>query len=268
VTVWENIPFNRKQYSRYAFETIRRRVLDEADAFLAVTERARDALLLEGANPDRIRIIPMGVDLERFRPAPGSLELRQSLGLPEDDAMVLSVGAMSYAKGLTFLLHAVARARRDAELSTVRFSLVLVGRDVGGARPEIARLGLSSIVKIVPYVPYSKMPDLYNLASVHVLASVPTPTWQEQFGMALIESLASGTPVLTTMSGSIPEVVGEAAVLVPPADHVALYRGLKGLLLDPMRRQRLSQAGRQRAKALFDRHAVAKQIRALYESLG
>lgn len=85
--------------------------------------------------------------------------------------------------------------------------------------------------------------------------------------MVLVESLACGTPVLSTTSGSIPEIVGEAGVLVPPADHVALYLALKGLLLDPVRREELGRMGRRRAEARFDRRLVAKQIGEAYASL-
>lgn len=267
VSVSENLPFNRKHYSRYAFEAVRLRVLAEADAFLAVTERARETLVLEGADPARIRVVPHGVDLKRFRPAPSVPGLRQRLGLPADGILVLAVGTMSAAKGLPFLLHAVRRARLDPDLREVDFTLVLVGRDIGGARDMIVQLGLEQVVRIVPYVPYADMPPLYNLAALTVLPSVPTPTWQEQFGMVLAESLASSTPILSTTTGSIPEIVGDAGVLVPPADHIALYRGLKELLLDSARRESLGRAGRQRAEALFDRQLVAKQIRDLYASL-
>ena len=267
VTAWENIPFNRKRYSAHAFNVVRPRVLEGADAFVAITERAREALILEGVDRARIRVIPMGVDLDRFRPGPAPGALRRQLGLSDDHEVVLSVGGMSHAKGFTFLLHAIARARLDPALRRVPLAVILVGRDVAGAQRAIGRLALDGTVRIIGYLPYRDMPGLYNLASVHVLPSVPTPTWQEQFGMALVESLASGTAVLTTMSGSIPEVVGEAGILVQPADHVAVYQGLKELLLDPAKRQALGRAGRRRAEALFDRHAVAKQIRALYESV-
>ncbi len=267
VTVWENLPFNRKAYSRHAFEEVRPRVLAEADAFLAVTERAREALLLEGADRARIRVIPMGVDLERFRPAPPEPGLRQRLGLPANGMLVLAVGTMSAAKGLPFLLQAVRRARLDPDLTGVEFTLVLVGRDLAGTRDMIARLAIEPVVRIVSYVSYDEMPALYNLATVTILPSVPTPTWQEQFGMVLAEGLASGVPVLSTASGSIPEIVGEAGIVVPAADHLALYRGLKDLLLDRSRRETLGRMGRQRAEALFDRRVVAKHIGDLYASL-
>ncbi|HEV8614941.1 MAG TPA: glycosyltransferase family 4 protein [Methylomirabilota bacterium] len=267
VTVWENIPFNRKAYSRRAYRDVRPRVLREADAFLAITERAREALLLEGADAGRIRVIPMGVDLERFRPAPPDMALRRRLGLADDSVVVLSVGSMAPAKGLAVLLHAVARARLDPDLRTLPLRVLLVGRDVGGARRMVADLGLADTVRRLDYVAYGDMPALYNLAALHVLPSVSTPTWQEQFGMVLLESLASGTAVLSTTSGSIPEVVGDAGVLVPAADHVSLYQAMKALLLEPARRAALATAGRRRAEATFDTLRVAKQIAELYESI-
>lgn len=266
VTVWENLPFNKKRYSDFAFETVRPRVLAEADAFLAVTGRARDALVLEGADPARIHVTPMGVDLERFRPAPADPDLRSRLGLPPDGLVVLSVGAMSPHKGLSVLLHAVKRASLDPGLRRRSFSVLLVGRDVGGARNMVARLGLGHVVRIVDYVPYSEMPALYNVAAIFVLASVPTPTWQDQFGVVLVESLASGTAILASVSGSIPEVVGKGGLLVPWADHEVLDRGLKELLEDQTLGETLGRGGRQRATILFDRRKVAEQIGKVYVS--
>ena len=192
VTVWENLPFNQKGYSDFAFETVRPRVLAEADAFLAVTGRARDALVLEGADPARIHVIPMGVDLERFRPAPADPDLRSRLGLPPDGLVVLFVGAMSPHKGLSVLLHAVKRVPLDPGLRRTSFSVLLVGRVVGGARNMVARLGLGHVVRIVDDVPCSEVPVLYNLAAIFVFASVPTPTWQEQFAIVLVEAWPPG----------------------------------------------------------------------------
>ncbi len=174
---------------------------------------------------------------------------------------------MSAAKGLTVLLHAVRRIQLDADPRTRAFSVLLVGRDTGGARALIARLGLADVVRVADYVPYADMPALYNLAALLVHPSVPTPIWQEQFGMVLVEALASGTPVLSTTSGSIPEIVADAGVLVPPADHVALARALAELLVDPVRREALGGRGRRRAEARFDRRLTAKEIGDLYARL-
>jgi glycosyltransferase involved in cell wall biosynthesis len=111
------------------------------------------------------------------------------------------------------------------------------------------------------------MPRIHNLADIFVLASQPTPVWQEQFGYVLAESMACGKAVVATTSGSIPEIVGDAGLLVPPSDFQSLAEALGGLLADGARRRELGTRARLRATALFDRRAVSAHLRSHYEAL-
>ena len=109
-----------------------------------------------------------------------------------------------------------------------------------GAGPErerllryAAELGLGDRVEIRA-VPYSEMPAVFAAASCVVLASLPTPVWEEQFGMVLAEAMAAGAPVLASSSGAIPEVVGDSARVFTPGDWIELARLLEsGPLADP-----------------------------------
>jgi glycosyltransferase involved in cell wall biosynthesis len=84
--------------------------------------------------------------------------------------------------------------------------------------------------------------------------------WQEQFGMVLAEAMASGTPVISTMSGSIPEVVGDAAVLIPPGDYNALADNVMKLIEDSAIRDDFSKKGRARAEEVFNSKTIANDF--------
>jgi glycosyltransferase involved in cell wall biosynthesis len=111
------------------------------------------------------------------------------------------------------------------------------------------------------------MPAIFRSADAFVLPSIATPEWQEQFGMSLIEAMASGVPVVTTYSGAIPEIAGSAAELCQPNDFLALYTSLKKLVLEPETRENLASLGRERALAHFRQDDYALALSDVYESL-
>jgi glycosyltransferase involved in cell wall biosynthesis len=258
VTVWETIPW-RDAYRWPRERRYRRDVLEAADLFLPATERARDALLLEGVAAERIELCPPGIELERFRDAqPGA-------AAPAGRHRVLSAGRLVWEKGHQDVLRAVAAlrgglagpARDDVELL-----IVGSGPERGRLERYAAELGVSGAVELRHTVPYAEMPALYASASALVLASLPTKTWEEQFGMVLVEALAAGTPVLTTASGAIPEVVGDDAELFAPGDWMGLARLLgRGVLArPPAERSRVDASRLER----FSTAAAVERLRSAY----
>src|SRR5207248_3030920 len=141
-----------------------------------------------------------------------------------------------------------------------------------GSGPEAKRLGrhaqelgLSGRVEFRPAVPYDEMPALYREASAMVLASLPRPGWEEQFGMVLAEALASGTSIVAARSGAIPEVVGGDAALFDPGDWFALAQEL---LQGPLSRSPGSRADPDPGRvALFSVEAAADRLAAAYDRL-
>ncbi|MFA6240844.1 MAG: glycosyltransferase family 4 protein, partial [Candidatus Hydrogenedentales bacterium] len=103
------------------------------------------------------------------------------------------------------------------------------------------------------------MPDMFRSADVFAFPSIASDEWQEQFGMSLIEAMACGIPTVTTLSGAIEEIAGDAAMLVQPNDFLALYQAIRRLALEPSLREDLGARARARAVELFDvrRHADA-----------
>jgi glycosyltransferase involved in cell wall biosynthesis len=254
LTVWETIPF------RGAYRNVRTRryapaVLAATDLFLATTERARDALLLEGAAPERIEVCPPGVavgDFARARvPAP-----------PEDGThLVLSPARLVWEKGHQDVLRALALLGRQ----DVRLLIVGDGPERGRLQRYARELGVGDRVEIRAAVPYAEMPALYARASCMVLASLSTEYWEEQFGMVLAEAMAAHVPVAAAASGAIPEVVGSSGTLFAPGDWAGLARVLEdGPLAAAPGARRAPEAERLER---FSATAAAGRLRAAYDRL-
>jgi starch synthase len=272
VTCWENIPFfnetpNLRGYVKANY--IKKAVRDEADLFIAITERAKEALLYEGVPPEKITVIPAGVDLERFRPRSKDKEIIEKLGLNEDAFIVLFIGVISIYKGIYELIYAVKRLLLDEDLDFIkeRLKVVIIGRGEEERRIKklVEKLGLSEHIVFAGYQPYLQIHRFYSIADVFALPSKPIESWQEQFGMVFTEAMASGLPVVSTLSGSIPEVLGDSAVLVQPADAYSLYQNLKKVIIDDELREGLKLKARKRTEEIFNPKIVAAKILKAYE---
>lgn len=273
VTVWETIPlldaFRNPHARRY-----RRATLAAADLYLAATERAAEALLLEGVPEDRIEVTYPGVDVDRFAVA-------QQQDSPPDGHLVISPGRLEWEKGHHDVIRAIAAIRRgqvpvdDGVAEGLRLLIIGSGPERDRLRRHAEELGVGQAVEISS-APYDEMPALYRPASAMVLASVPSSGcalhpgdlprcfWEEQFGLVLAEAFAVGLPMVLSESGAIPEVAGERVGYFPPGD----WRRLAQLLAEgplsrppgtretyaPERVQRYStRAAADRIAAAYDR---------------
>ncbi len=268
LTIAENIPFlfGRNWFSKKRIQ----RSLQEVDMFLPLTQRAAETLILQGIKPDRIRVIPFGVDTTFFRPLGQVPEsYLRKFHISEDDLVVLFAGRLSRSKGISHLVYAAKRILDDKDLHEKNIKYLLVGTGPKSKQIEmlIQRLGLAEYFRIVGGIDYSEMPTIYSMADIFVLPSIATSRWQEQFGMVLIESMACGKPVVSTLSGSIPEVVGDSGILVQSADHLSLYQALKGLILNENLRRELGRKTRERAEKYFSIEVVSQRLREVYKSL-
>ncbi len=194
----------------------------------------------------RVHVIHNGVDSERFRPADQPAR--------EDRALLFVGNAQDYNKGVVFALRALALLPADC-----RARLYLVGGPGGVphvALNEVARLGIGDRVSLVGRVDSDELAAWYRRAQI-LLA----PSLYEGFGLPAAEAMASGTPVIASDAGALPEVVadGETGVIVPAADPAALAAGIEALLADADRRRRYGSAGRARVLQRFTwrGHAIA-----------
>lgn len=257
VTAWETLPL-RDSYRNVRTRPYARAVLAAADRFLAATERAREALLLEGAAPERIVVCPPGIDLERFAAA------REARPPADGSHLILSVGRLVWEKGHQDLLRAMALLQREGRRDV---RAVIVGDGPEGARLRALadELGLGAAVELRASVPYEEMPGLYAQASCLVLASLPVRFWEEQFGMVLAEAMAGHVPIVASTSGAIPEVAGERADYFAPGDWVGLARVLaEGPLAGAPGARREPEPERLER---FSTAAAATRLRAVYDEL-
>ena len=259
LTCWETIPF---RYDTDEVLSARKdAVMARTDRFIAVTKLAAVALRAEGVAPELVRVVPAAIDTARFRPGLDGAAVRTAWGVQPGERVVLYVGRLIQEKGVLQLVRAVA------SLPATR--LVLVGRGVEAHRVRhvAARLGMSDRIVLPGFVSYDELPAAYAAADVVAVPSLTTPYWEEQFGMVLAEAMACGRAVVTTRSGAIPEVVGEAAELVEPYDVPQLSAALGRVLDDADRRAELERHARRRAEDVYAIDVVGAQLEAVYAEL-
>ncbi len=189
----------------------------------------------------------LGVDLAAFTP-----DARRSP--PADLHRVGFVGRLDASKGIDVLLDAVEGAPG--------LTLDVAGSgELGDAVARRAAHGpAAGRVTVHGPLPHDALPDFYRTLDVLAVPSLPTPGWIEQFGRVAVEAMASGVPVVASASGALPEVVGDAGVVVEPGDAEALRRALTGMTGDPerwaeLRRRGLERAGRYAWPAVAAAHA-------------
>ncbi|WP_316574931.1 glycosyltransferase family 4 protein [Nocardia canadensis] len=243
---WRRRPFVRRWYG---FLGMQQRVARRIPDLITVSESsAADIAADFGVVPAQLRTVPLGVDTALFRP-------RET---PRVRGRIVAVASADRPlKGIAHLLHALARLRHHHE---VELRLVAKLEPNGPTEKLIAELGLADIV-----TPVSGLSD-DRLAAVLATAEIACiPSMYEGFSLPAVEAMASGTPLVASRAGALPEVVGDCAELITPGDIDALTRVLGELLADPARRRRMGERGRRRAVDLFSWAAVAAQTVAVYE---
>ena len=221
------------------------------DLLTVSSSSAADIVADFGVSPDQLHVVPLGVNTELFKP--GSL-------LRKPGRVIAIASADTPLKGVRTLLQAVARLRtiRDLELR-----LVAKVEPNGPTHKLIAELGISDIVHITSGLSDGELAALFASAEVACI-----PSLYEGFSLPAVEAMASGTPIVASRVGALPEVLGTegaCAELVPPADVDALTRALGELLDSPEKRRNLGRAGRARAINVFSWEAVAAQTVRVYD---
>lgn len=228
------------------------------DTFLTLAEAtARELEHWLEVPRSRIEVVAAAVDSRFRRPSPADTEQALArLGLRPP--YVLAVGTREPRKNLNRLLEAWSGL--DSELRS-EAPLVVVGGSGWEDPDDAERMARAPGVRVVGFVDDALMPALYSAATVFVY-----PSLAEGFGFPVLEAMACGTPVITSSVSSLPEVAGDAAILVDPLDVAVLRSALEGLLRDPQAASRRSQASLERA-ARFSWHEVAERLLACYRRL-
>jgi glycosyltransferase involved in cell wall biosynthesis len=229
-----------------------RRLLRRADLVLAVSEAtAADARRIAGVSAERLLVVPEGL-APGFRPAEGARErVRARHGL--ERPYLLYVGSLDARKEPRSLLRAwdVARA------AGADVDLVLAG--AGGPQAPASMAGAVGL----GYLEHSDLVDLYAAAACLVF-----PSRYEGFGLPLLEAMGCGCPAVAYRNSSLPEVAGDAAILVPDGDAEALGRAAAEVVTSPGRAEELRRRGLHRARRFTWRRAAEATIQAWESLLG
>ncbi len=252
---WENLPLRY----RWPFSAIRHWNLHRADGAIAGTEEAARRLR-EGGFRGPIAVVPqLGVDPEHFHPARNEA-LRQELGLKS--FTIGYIGRIVPKKGLWVLLDALLSLSNE-------WQCLLVGdgpiREEWLAKARSA--GAGERIRWVPTVPHTAVPEYLNAMDVLVLPSLSSPRWKEQFGHVLIEAMACGIPVIGSDSGAIPEVVGDAGIIVPEGDAQALARAIHRLRSSEEERALFGGRGRRRVLENYTNERIAGETLKFWEKV-
>lgn len=234
---------------------MRRAIAAEARFITGSAASRSDLQHFYGVEPASIAVVPYGVD-ERFAPAADRDALRERLGLRR--AAVLVVGHTQPYMNVDGALAAAAHASRSIDLEVIKIGAPLSVEQ--GRRAMDA--GLDGRLRECGIVPDDQIREWY--AAADALVYLPTLSG---FGLPVLEAMASGLPVVASATGAVPEVAGDAAVLVDPRDGRAAGEALAGVLSDEPARASLRARGLARA-AGFSWRRTAALTRAVYESVG
>jgi glycosyltransferase involved in cell wall biosynthesis len=236
----------------YGFSKMQEQVARQIPDLLTVSSSsAADIVADFGVSAEQLHVVPLGVNTDLFQPASRLRKLGRVIAIASADTPL---------KGVRTLLHAVARlrTRRDLELR-----LVAKVEPNGPTHKLIAELGISDIVHITGGLSDEALAALFASAEVACI-----PSLYEGFSLPAVEAMASGTPIVASRVGALPEVLGTdgaCAELVPPADVDALTAALGELLDSQEKRRTMGKAGRDRAINVFSWEAVAAQTVQVYE---
>jgi glycosyltransferase involved in cell wall biosynthesis len=234
----------------YGFVRMQGRVARRIGPLITVSSSSGDDICRDfRTDPANVHIVPLGVDTRLFHPRDGEQRVRGRI--------VTVTSADSPLKGLPTLLRAVAKLATEREAH-----LVVVGIPSAATRQQVAQLALGSRVTFAGGLPDAEYARLLASAQVAVI-----PSMYEGFSLPAVEHMASGTALIASRAGALPEVVGDAAVLVTPGDPEELAAALRTLLDEPDSRAVLAARGLARVRERYAWPAVAAATEALYRKV-
>jgi len=217
---------------------------------VTVSERSQqDIATAFGVKPEAINLVYNGIDTQEFRPLPDVAK--------KPFRIMATASADAPLKGVRYLLEAVAElAPRYPKLT-----LLMVGKPQPGGETQalIKSLGIAQHIEFVSNISTEQLVHYYAQAQVAVVPSV-----YEGFGLPAGEAMACGVPVVSTMGGALPEVVGDAGIQVAIKDGRAIAQAVASLLDDEVKRQHYAKAGRERIEQCFCWRRAANEMTDYY----
>lgn len=256
------VPYVTTCHGLYRFRIGRRFFRCWGDRVMAVSGPSMDRLINQYrlSPPHKVVLIRNGVEVNHFsKPVPEEARrfFKEKVGL-KGSPIVGAIARLSPVKGLDALLKALPGLLP----SFPRLQVLLVGE--GPARPDLIRLayslGIEEHVVITHPVEDTRVP----LSAMDLFVA---PSLREGFGLALVEAMTAGVPVVATNAGGPAEIIedGVSGLLIPPGDPAPLGKAVASLLSDPAKRRTIAAAGRERAKKEFDMDRVVRQVEEVYD---
>jgi len=230
----------------YSFIGMQGRVSRRLRRIITVSECSKvDISEAFGIPIHRFRVVPNGINTDFFYPLP---QIERS-----NNQILVTNSADTSLKGLSYLLQAVSSIKKKR---AIKLTVIGTPKKNGTNEQLVKDLGIHDCVNFTGRIEYDEFARYYAEATMAVIPSV-----YEGFGMPAGEAMACGIPVISTTGGALPEVVGNAGILVPPADKEALEKAILYLLDDPERCRKLGEAGLKRVRNAFTwPHAAQKTV--------
>jgi len=245
---WQNL---LRQYPP-PFSLFERSVFARSAVGIAGSHEALNVIRAKGFCGPAAVIPQFGVDPELFSPATTSPNGRPVIGY---------IARLVEEKGLLLLLEALSGLQRGWRLHVIGS-----GPLEPAARQRATQLGLEERITWEHGVESTRVPERLRAFSLLVQPSLTRTNWKEQFGRALMEAMACGVPVIGSDSGEIPHVVGDAGLVVPEGDHVALRDAIARVLGDARLRRDMADRGRRRVLECYTHERIAEQTLATYRA--
>jgi glycosyltransferase involved in cell wall biosynthesis len=233
----------------YSFLGMQKKVTKTLPHLITVSECAQNDISKEFRIPkDRFTVISNGINTDLFYPMPEIKRLKNRI--------IVTNSADTPLKGLYYLLRSVAEISKKKKVQ-----LIVIGtpKKNGKILRQIKKLEIGSFVTFTGRISDEEFVRQYAMATVAVIPSV-----YEGFGLPAGEAMACGVPVISTTGGALPEVVGDAGILVPPADPGALTNAITEVLNNPDLAAKLSKAGYQRVQNHLTWNAAARKTTEAY----
>jgi len=238
-----------------------KRAFDKADKIIAVSEAVRQFMSHIASHPEKIEVIPNGIDLEQFICSSNGKRFRRELDLPLDAPIVLFVGRFSIRKGVHVLIDAFKHVVK--EIPDARLLIAGKGFLKEYLKHRVKVNKITDNVNFLGCISGKVLAKFYAASDIFVCPSV----FAEAFGIVILEAMASGKPVITTKVGGIPEIIDHEVngLLVEPHDVKELSNAIIRLLSDKKERLEMGRNARRKVEEYYDWKKLVFEVLSVYE---
>jgi len=240
-----------------------KKAFDKANKIIAVSEAVKQFMSHIVSQPEKIEVIPNGVDLEQFICASNGKKLREELNLPLNDPIVFFVGRFSVRKGIHILMDAFKHVVK--EIPNAKLLIAGKGFLKEYLKHKAKANKIAENVKFLGCIFGKALAKFYMASDVVVCPSI----FAEAFGIVILEAMAAGKPVIATNVGGIPEIVNHEVngLLVEPHDVKELSNAIIRLLSNDKERQRMGKNARKKVEERYDWRKLVFDILRVYEEV-